>query len=124
MRKSGDRELELVPSANRSGDGGGTAYEQPTESTHCLNLGTRREEDQRAAEDDRKKNCRRREAEHGFRHLERSCYQCKRQRRLEKTSQRPYSLRGESVSQNPVGKTNRKSEGGQARLSFPVKTAN
>ena len=61
MRKSGDRELELVPSANSSGDGGGTAYEQPTESTHCLNLGTRREEDERAAEGDMEKNCRRRE---------------------------------------------------------------
>ena len=120
MRKSGDRELELVPSANRTGDGGGTAYEQPTESTHCLNLGTRREEDQRAAEDDRKKNCRRREAEHGFRHQERSCYHRKRQSGLEKTSQWPYSLTGDSgnksVCQNPVGKTDRKSAAGQGRL--------
>ena len=33
-------------------------YEKPTESTHCLNLGTRREEEQRAAEGDMEKNCR------------------------------------------------------------------
>ena len=39
------------------------AYEQPTESTHCLNLGTGREEEQRAAKGDMEKNCRRREAE-------------------------------------------------------------
>ena len=42
------------------------AYEQPTESTHCLNLGTRREEDQRTVESDMEKNCRRRDAEDGF----------------------------------------------------------
>ena len=84
MRKSGD-ELELVPSANRSPeetevalDRAWVAHEQPTESTHCLDLGTRREEDQRAAEGNMEKNCRRRQAEDGFRHLERSCYCCKR----------------------------------------------
>ena len=69
------------------------AYEQPTESTHCLNLGTRREEDQRATEGDMEKNCRRGEAEDGFRHLDRSCYHGMRQSRLEETSQRPYSPR-------------------------------
>ena len=46
------------------------AYEQPTESTHCLTLGTRREEVQRATEGDIRKNCGRREPEDGFRHLE------------------------------------------------------
>ena len=71
------------------------AHEQPTESTHCLDLRTRREEDQRAAEGNMEKNCRRRKAEDGFRHLERSCYCCKRPSRLEETSQRPYSPRGD-----------------------------
>ena len=79
------------------------AYEQPTESTHCLNLGTRREEDQREAEGDMEKNCRRGEAEDGLRYLERSCYRFKRQRALEETSQWPYFPRGDignkSVSQ-------------------------
>ena len=60
-----------------------------------INLGTRREEDQRATEGDMEKNCRRGEAEDGFRHLERSCYRCKRQSGLEETSQRPYSPRGD-----------------------------
>ena len=69
--------------------------EQPTESTHCLNLmGTRREDDQRAAKGEIEKNCRRREAEDGFHHLEQGRYHCKRQSGLEETSQRPYSLRG------------------------------
>ena len=67
------------------------AYEQPTESTHCLNLGTRTVEDQRVTERDMEKNCRRREAEVGFGHLEQSCYHCKKQSRLEETSQWPYS---------------------------------
>ena len=71
------------------------AYEQPTESTHCLNLGTKREKDQRAAAGDMEKNCRRREAGDGFSNLERSCYRCKRQSRLEETSPRPYSPRGD-----------------------------
>ena len=71
------------------------AYEQPAEFTHCLNLGTRREEEQRAAEGDMEKNCRRREAEDGVCHLERSCYRYKRQSGLEETGQRPYSLRGD-----------------------------
>ena len=71
------------------------AYEQPTEFTHCLNLGTRREEDQRAVEGDIEKNCRRREAEDGFRHMERCCYHCKRRSGLEETSQRPYSPSGD-----------------------------
>ena len=71
------------------------AYEQPTEPTHCLKLGTRREEDQRAAEGDMEKNCKRREAEDGFRHLERSCYRCERQSGLKETSQRSYSPRGD-----------------------------
>ena len=70
------------------------AYEQPTEPTHFLNLRTRREEDQRTAEGDMEKNCRRREAEDGFFHLEQSCYHCKRQSGLEETSQRPHSPRG------------------------------
>ena len=42
----------------------------PAESRHWLNLGTRRKEDQRAAEGDIRKNCRGREAEDGFCHLE------------------------------------------------------
>ena len=42
------------------------AYEQPAESTHCLNLGTRWVEDQSATEGDTRKNCRRREADDGF----------------------------------------------------------
>ena len=72
------------------------AYEQPTESTHCLNLGTRKEEDQRTAEGDMEKNRRRREAEDGFRrHLDHSYYRCKRQSGLDETSQRPYSPRGD-----------------------------
>ena len=41
------------------------------------------------------KNSRRRKAEDGFHHLERSCYCCKRQSGLEETSQRPYSPRGD-----------------------------
>ena len=76
------------------------AYEQPTESTHCLNLGTRREEEQRAAEGDMEKNCRRQEPEDGFCHLEQSCYRCKRQSGLEETSQRPYSPRGDVGSKS------------------------
>ena len=72
------------------------AYEQPTESTHCLNLGTRREEDQRSAKGEMGKNFRRRtEAEDGFRHLEQICYWCKRQSGLEETSQGLYSPRGD-----------------------------
>ena len=71
------------------------AYEQPRESTHYPNLDTRWKEDQRAAEGDMEKNCRRRETEDGFHHLERSCYRYKKQSRLEETSQWPYSPRGE-----------------------------
>ena len=41
-----DQETEVVL------DRACVAYEQPTEPTHCLNLGTRREEDQRTAEGD------------------------------------------------------------------------
>ena len=71
------------------------AHEQPTESTHCFDLGTRREEDQRTAKGNMEKNSRRRKAEDGFHHLERSCYCSKRQSGLEETSQRPYSPRGD-----------------------------
>ena len=71
------------------------AYEQPTESMHCLKLGTRGEEDQRTAKGDMEKNCRRREADDGFGHLEQSCYHCKRQSRLEERSQWPFSPRGD-----------------------------
>ena len=45
-----DQETEVVL------DRACVVHEQPTESTHCLNLGTRREEDQRAAEGDMEKN--------------------------------------------------------------------
>ena len=62
-----------------------------------------REEDQTAAEGDMEKNCRRREAEDGFRHLERSCYRCKRQSGLEETSQRPYSPRGDIGNKSFTG---------------------
>ena len=39
------------------------------------------------------KNCRKREAENGFCHLERSCHRCQRQSGLEETCQQPYSPR-------------------------------
>ena len=71
------------------------AYEKPTESTHCPNVDIRRKEDQRAAEGGMEKKFRKREAEDGFHHLERSCYRCKKQSRLEETSEWPYSPRGE-----------------------------
>ena len=95
MRKSGlyhqrtDQETEVAL------DRACVAHEQPTESTHCFDLGTRREEDQRTAKGNMEKNSRRRKAEDGFHHLERSCYCCKRQSGLEETSQRPYSPRGD-----------------------------
>ena len=66
MRTSGD-EIEVVPPAKRSGNGGGAsytacvAYGQPTESRHWLNLGTRRKEDQRATEGDTRKNWQKRQ---------------------------------------------------------------
>ena len=75
MRTSGD-ELEPVPPAKRSGNGGGAgytacvAYGHSIESRHCLNLGTRRKEDQRATEGDIRKNCTGREAEDRFCYLE------------------------------------------------------
>ena len=42
------------------------AYKQLTESTHCLNLGTRREEEQREAEGDMEKNCKGERQKMGF----------------------------------------------------------
>ena len=78
------------------------AHEQPTESMHCLDLGTRREEDQRAAEDNIEKDCRRRKAEDGFPHLEGNCYCCKRPSGLEETSQWPYSPRGDIGSKSSL----------------------
>ena len=53
------------------------------------------EEEKRAAERDLEKDCGRREAEDGFWHLGRGCHRCERQGGMEKTSQRPYSPRGD-----------------------------
>ena len=76
MRTSGN-EIEVVPPAKRSGSEVAldilhvsVAFGQPTESRHWLNRDTRRKEDQRATEGDIRKNCRGREAEDGFCHLE------------------------------------------------------
>ena len=92
-------------------DRASAAYEQPTESTHCPNLDTTRwKEDKRVAEGDMEKNCRRKEAEDGFHHLERNCYRCKRQSRLEETSQWPYSPRGDLG--NKTSKSNVSLKGG------------
>ena len=90
------------------------AHEQPTESTHCFDLGTRREEDHRTAKGNMEKNSRRRKAEDGFHHLERSCYCCKRQSGLEETSQRPYSPRGDIGNKEGVDRVSIK---GRSRVS-------
>ena len=84
-----------------------TAHEPPSESTHCLNLGTRGKEEQRATLRDVEESCGGRKTEDGFCHLDGSCYCGKKQSRMDDTSQWPYSPRAElgissSISTNSL----------------------